>query len=310
MRRYRGRWIRFESWYDEEHNNLSDTDLLAYLWLKHYADDEGRFEVRVGTIENVTPARFRGLWTDLLQRFRDEGHLLIYKDAGKTYAQVVEWKQDQNPRNPKPSIYPSPEGWYDRPGDEPPPPRKDKTPYMDIIRLWNDICGGALPTVDPRIVKAEPPDERLELLRKLWTGGRANLEFWQRYFTRIRRSKFLTGGVEPRKGKEPFRANLRWALEPKWMTSIQEGNYDDATVQRQDKAAEAALEAERRAREDEKKRAEEEWGKITALPRPKQEELRIKATNQLKETMPAQFILEPLVRSKMMELLRQEVSDG
>ena len=78
MRRgYRGRFTKFESWFKEEHATLDDSELAAYFFLKHIADDEGRFEPKTKMLDTVSPKRFKGRWKGFLNKFKKTGHLIV-----------------------------------------------------------------------------------------------------------------------------------------------------------------------------------------------------------------------------------------
>lgn len=91
----------------------------------------------------------------------------------------------------------------------------------DIRTRWNQILGvklckkieGALAEKLRRLVKQQ------------------DAAWWEELFQEVARSRFLTGKIVSREGREPFRATLDWATGPINRGKILAGNYDDKTTQ-------------------------------------------------------------------------------
>jgi hypothetical protein len=99
-----------------------------------------------------------------------------------------------------------------------PPPIADKSatcPHEEIIALYHKILP-ELPAVKIWTSK------RQGYLRSRWKESpeRQCLEWWEKYFTKIKQSPFLTGNVTD------FKASLEWVVNQANMVKIIEGKYD------------------------------------------------------------------------------------
>ncbi len=95
-------------------------------------------------------------------------------------------------------------------------------PHLKIIELYHRV----LPEL-PAVV--EWTEARKKMLAQRWREKkeRQNLEWWERYFYRVKASDFLTGKVENRKGSSPFLADLEWLIRPSNLPKVIEGRYDN-----------------------------------------------------------------------------------
>jgi len=95
-------------------------------------------------------------------------------------------------------------------------------PHQKIIDLYHRV----LPEL-PAVV--EWTEARKKMLAQRWREKkeRQNLEWWERYFYRVKASDFLTGKVENRKGSSPFLADLEWLIRPSNLPKVIEGRYDN-----------------------------------------------------------------------------------
>ena len=94
-----------------------------------------------------------------------------------------------------------------------------KIPVQQIVDLYHQI----LPMLPPvrKLTKA-----REGYIKQRWReGDLPDLEVWEKYFGYVSQSKFLTGGIEGRDGKPPFRADLEWITKPANYAKIFEGKY-------------------------------------------------------------------------------------
>ena len=94
-----------------------------------------------------------------------------------------------------------------------------KIPVQQIVDLYHQL----LPMLPPvrKLTKA-----REGYIKQRWReGDLPDLEVWEKYFGYVSQSKFLTGGVEGRDGKPPFRADLEWITKPANYAKIFEGKY-------------------------------------------------------------------------------------
>lgn len=99
-----------------------------------------------------------------------------------------------------------------------PPPVDDKSPtcpHEEIISLYHKILP-ELPAVKIWTQK------RQGYLRSRWkeSAERQCLEWWEKYFLKIKQSPFLTGNVTD------FKASLEWVVNQSNMVKILEGKYD------------------------------------------------------------------------------------
>ena len=81
--------------------------------------------------------------------------------------------------------------------------------------LWNNMFKNSSIPIVNTIRNA-----RLRSL-KLRIKENPTLEFWEKYFARIKSSDFLSGRASD------WRANMDWALSPTNMDKVLDGNYDD-----------------------------------------------------------------------------------
>ncbi len=96
----------------------------------------------------------------------------------------------------------------------PPPPKTPICPHKEIIALYHSV----LPELTKVIIWN---DFRKELLQTRWRedAERQNLEWWKKFFERIRESDFLMGRVKD------FRADLEWMIRPRNFPKVIEGKY-------------------------------------------------------------------------------------
>ena len=94
-----------------------------------------------------------------------------------------------------------------------------KIPVQQIVELYHQL----LPMLPPvrKLTK-----QREGYIKQRWReGDLPDLEVWEKYFGYVSQSKFLTGGIEGRDGKPPFRADLEWITKPANYAKIFEGKY-------------------------------------------------------------------------------------
>ncbi|MHB8914929.1 MAG: YdaU family protein [Thiobacillus sp.] len=96
----------------------------------------------------------------------------------------------------------------------------DACPHQKIIDLYHSILPASTQ------VKVWT-GERSSHLRARWREDRSrqNLDWWEKFFTFISESKFLTGRVTSSSGRESFTANLAWIVMPGNFAKIIEGEY-------------------------------------------------------------------------------------
>ena len=312
--RYRGRWTKFESWFKEEHINLDDSELSAYFFLKHVADDEGRFEPKIKMLDTVSPRRFKGKWEEFLRKFKDEGHIIVYHISGIIVAQIVEWSTDQNIRAETPSILPAhPDFDKQKRLFEDEVERGVKVPYLEVIKLWNNICHGKNKTllfVDPLSAQNPHEDERLKALATQWKHEKNNLIYWERLFRRVINSDFLTGKIPPKRSSVPMRATFGWVLTPKWTRSIMEGNYDNRELEKKSHEDEKQRKIDYELRTQERERTDETRRTIAGLDRGIKESLRYMALEELKIDYKEEHLTEQFIEVRMVEIYYRTHDNG
>lgn len=99
-------------------------------------------------------------------------------------------------------------------------PRSPSCPVQDIVDLFNTL----LPEL-PSVVLINK--DRSSKIKARWAESpvHQDLEFWRDFFTTVRTSEFLMGGVEGRNGSKAFRATFDWLIAPSNFVKVVEGNY-------------------------------------------------------------------------------------
>lgn len=98
-------------------------------------------------------------------------------------------------------------------------PPKDNIPYKKIVALYHEI----LPMC-PRV--GVLTNTRKSYIAARWKSGAVpDLETWRDYFIFIKKSKFLTGMVDPPPGKKRFVADLEWVTQESHFVKIYERKY-------------------------------------------------------------------------------------
>ena len=293
---------------------LDDSELAAYFFLKHIADDEGRFEPKTKMLDTVSPKRFKGRWEGFLNKFKKTGHLIVYKMAGLVVAQIAEWPTDQNIRTPTPSSLPSHPDYDTHERlftDE--MDRGKKVPCPEVIRLWNNICHGKHKTlliVDPLSAKVPHQDPRLRELITQWKHEKANLVYWERLFRRVMKSDWLTGKVPPKSSERPFKASFGWVVNPQWTRAIMEGKYDNDKIEKRNKEDEQKRQIDHELRKQERERTDETRRTLAGLDRGTKESLRFMAMEELKQDYKEEHIIERFIESRMVEIYYRAHPDG
>lgn len=99
---------------------------------------------------------------------------------------------------------------------------KAQFPHEEIIALYHEI----LPMCRPVRVWNKT---RQGYLKQRWSENtdRQSTEWWREYFMYVRKSKFLTGGVEQNDGRPPFVADLEFLIKIASFTNVIEGKYHE-----------------------------------------------------------------------------------
>ena len=99
--------------------------------------------------------------------------------------------------------------------------RAESVPVKKIIDLYHRTC-----SQNPRAVKVTPA--RAQIIKSRWRNELTSLEDWERYFTAVSQSAFLTGRV-PANGSrsKPFIADIDFLTKQGNVVKVMEGKYDD-----------------------------------------------------------------------------------
>jgi hypothetical protein len=204
------------------------------------ADREGRLEYRPKRIKAEVLPYDNGSIEKMVDELQCKNFLQVYSVNGNNYINIVNFRKHQNPHvRESESSCPAPDEHSaehslgnaehgSSPADSPiphpdspiliPTPVDDKSPtcpHEEIISLYHKILP-ELPAVKIWTQK------RQAHLRSRWkeSAERQCLEWWEKYFQKIKQSPFLTGNVTD------FKASLEWVVNQSNMVKILEGKYD------------------------------------------------------------------------------------
>jgi len=232
-------------------DNLSPLAETLFYRLLVTVDDFGRFDARPAMIkaqcfpikESVSINKCK----DLLEELSKTGLILLYQVQDKPYLQMCKW--DNIPRA-KESKYPTSAGTCIQVHTDV-PLTETETETETKTKTETYICppSGGLPNCDHEKVialyhKHLPTLRRVEVwnetrkgyLRQRWREVATELaeknlitsqdvlDWWDRFFTHIGKSKFLTGRINDKSGRA-FVADLEWILKPSNFAKIIEGKY-------------------------------------------------------------------------------------
>lgn len=94
--------------------------------------------------------------------------------------------------------------------------KNKKTPYNDIVNLYNSICGEQLPNVQA------VSDKRKRAMKTIWNFAKKDMEVLRTIFTKAIESDFTSG----RNGKWTS-CNFDWLVNQNNAIKVLEGNYDN-----------------------------------------------------------------------------------
>jgi len=228
--------------------------LFAGLWC--LADRDGRLEDRPKRIRVELLGYDDGSVEDLLSELHEAGFILRYTAAGGRFIQIVNFGKHQNPHcKEQASVIPAPDmhgaSTVQAPDmhgscpadslfsdslnlipDSPIPGSDagasvvagkpaDSCPHQEIIDLYHRI----LPM--GRRVRIWNEARRTKL-RARWREDvkRQSLAWWEKFFTYVAESDFLTGKTGTT-GRPPFEVDLEWIVTPANLVKIIEGKYHE-----------------------------------------------------------------------------------
>ena len=109
----------------------------------------------------------------------------------------------------------------DKPTTTSKPPACDPVPFNEIIDLYHKT----LPN-NPQIASLSA--SRKQQIKARWNNGIPDLDSWERYFSHVADSKFLTGQSNPGMNRnKPFVANIDFPIKEANVLKIIEGNYHE-----------------------------------------------------------------------------------
>ena len=254
------RTIKPEFWRDESLANVSSEACLLAIGLLNHCDDEGFFNANPKLVESdIFPLRELSITTTvLIQELSSIGYINLHQGTdGKIYGHIVNFEKHQvinkktfskikglcdllHSSHTTPVVLPT---GKERKGKEMegngslcPPDGElavdSKLPdceHKAVIDLYHQTL--------PTLRKVEVWNEtRKGYLRQRWREVADELaqtkpiqapdvlEWWDKFFNHVGKSKFLMGKINGRDGRQ-FTADLEWILKPSNFAKIVEGKY-------------------------------------------------------------------------------------
>jgi hypothetical protein len=223
--------------------------LFAGLWC--LADRAGRLEDRPKRIRAEVLPYDDGCVDEMLDELHRAGFILRYQVGQQRFIQVKNFTKHQNPHCREPeSIIPEP----DKHGASTVlTPDEHETGPADSLLLIPDSLN-LMSDADASVVAGKaadhcPHQEIIDLYHRilpmgrqvrLWTEARKaklrarwredakrqSLDWWERLFSYVAKSDFLTGKICA-KDRKPFEIDLEWIITSKNLVKIIEGKYDE-----------------------------------------------------------------------------------
>ena len=230
------RTIKPEFWTDEKLTECSLSARLLFIGTWNFADDAGNLDRSPKQIKaRVFPLDVIDC-EPLLQELIDQGLLIEYLVNEKLFLHINGFTKHQIINRPSKPTCPdfdesvkvnehSVSAHHGREGkgkegkgkeglkDLVKSSESDNCPHEKIIAIYHEVLF-ELPKVQIW------NDKRKSALMARWkeSADRQNLEWWEQFFTDVKKSDFLMGK------KTDFKANLEWLLLPKNFPKVLEGN--------------------------------------------------------------------------------------
>ncbi len=229
--------------------------LFAGLWC--LADREGRLEDRPKRIRAELLPYDDGSVEDLLSELHEAGFILRYAASGGRFIQVVNFTKHQNPHHREgASTIPAPDKPETSLGLAPDKPETSPELAVLIPDSLNLIPDSPIQGSDAgaSVVAGKPADscphqEIIDLYHRILPMGRQvriwnearrtklrarwredikrqSLAWWEKFFTYVAESDFLTGKTGTT-GRPPFEVDLEWIVTPANLVKIIEGKYHE-----------------------------------------------------------------------------------
>lgn len=238
------RSIKPEFWTDEKIVELKVMTRLFFIGLWNFVDDEGRCKYSPKRLKlQILPADNADV-EKLCAELRRASLINIYSLNDKEYLEICNFNQHQKidkrtkskipPPNPpeSPRIPTTDQGGdqgregikdqgRDQGGESTPDGAGPPVPEKEILNFYHEICCPPL----PKILAMSPKREAALKARWQEKAQYRSLEFWQRFFTDVRDSDFLSGRASPRLGQQPFVADFEWLVKKENFLKVLEGRY-------------------------------------------------------------------------------------
>lgn len=248
------RTVKPEFWTAEQVMECSPIARLLFIGMWNFCDDGGNHPASTKTLkaevfpgDEISSDEIRRLICELVSN----GLLIEYEAGGKAYWHVTGWHHQkiEKPtyKHPKPDIQ-QPVGNHSttdrRTVDDlsTPEGKGEEGKGEDVVVDDADASSAAGKAVDPC-----PHQEIIDLYHRilpmgrqvrLWTAARKaklrtrwredekrqSLDWWERLFTYVADSDFLTGKTHAH-DRRPFELDLEWIITPGNMVKIVEGKY-------------------------------------------------------------------------------------
>ena len=216
--------LLMDACYDRERFPTKD-EAIEWCWART-ADE-------VSAIEFVL-AKFFTLENGVYVQPRIAEEIAAYQEMSSNNKRIA---QERENRRRMERDEPSTERVHDV--NEPPPNQEPRTinqepdnkaksaisscPVGQIIDLYKSI---AVRLPIPRVI----PDVTRSDISARWRQDARfrTMDFWTEFFTYCENNQFLSGQVDGRDGKKPFRADLQWIVKASNFAKIINGNYHNA----------------------------------------------------------------------------------
>jgi len=100
--------------------------------------------------------------------------------------------------------------------------RAEKIPYQSILDLYHNIL-----TDHPKVrIYSDGKKRKVKGLYK-YDSKHKELAWWDSYFNHVKKSMFLTGQVQSRDDRKPWKADFEWLMNKENFAKIVDGKYHE-----------------------------------------------------------------------------------
>ncbi len=179
---------------------------LANKWGWHDSK-VGRFLKRLQKVGNIEPEANQGVCVITICNYEK------YQERRTTEYEISEPEANQDRTTEQQSNQSKQQTIIEPKGSSPKPNGFDPSPFVEI---WNSVC---VPTGLPA-VRSLTGNRRVKAVKRWREDFGGSIEEWGAYCQQIASTGFLTGGND-----RNWRASFDWALEPRTVTRVLEGQY-------------------------------------------------------------------------------------